>query len=75
MMTPVRYGLGFGLQSEMMPIGSNPRTFFWGGWGGSLCIMDPDARVSYSYVMNKMNGGTTGDLRAAGPGVALRACL
>jgi CubicO group peptidase (beta-lactamase class C family) len=75
MMMPVRYGLGFGLLGEMMPIGPNSRTFFWGGWGGSLCIMDPDARVSYSYVMNKMYDGTTGDLRAAGPGLALRACL
>ncbi len=75
MMMPVRYGLGFGLQSELMPIGPNPRAFFWGGWGGSLCVMDPDARVSYSYVMNKMADGTTGDLRAAGPGAALYTCL
>jgi CubicO group peptidase (beta-lactamase class C family) len=75
LMVPIRYGLGFGLQSELMPIGPNPRTFFWGGWGGSLCVMDPDARVSYSYVMNKMADGTTGDVRAGGPGAALYACL
>lgn len=75
MMIPVRYGLGFGLRSEWMPVGPNPRTFFWGGWGGSLCVMDPDARVSYSYVMNKMGDGTTGDMRAGGPGAALYACL
>ena len=75
LMIPVRYGLGFGLLSEWMPVGPNPRTFFWGGWGGSLCVMDLDARVSYSYVMNKMANDTTGDLRAAVPGAALYACL
>ena len=33
---PIRFGLGFGLTSEEFPVGPNPRTFFWGGWGGSL---------------------------------------
>ena len=48
--------LRFGLSSKEMPIGSNPRTFFWGGWGDSLVVMDLDAKLSYSYVMNKMGG-------------------
>ena len=62
---PVRHGIGFGLASEMMPL-PNPRTAFWGGWGGSLAVIDVDARVSFAYVMNKMGEGTVGDLRAAG---------
>ena len=40
------------------------RAFGHGGWGGSLGIADPDARVSWAYVMNKMSAGTLGDTRA-----------
>ena len=43
----------------------DPRTCFWGGWGGSLAIIDVDAQMSFSYVMNKMGEGTAGDLRGA----------
>lgn len=49
----IRYGIGFGLPSAIKPI-KNPNTLYWGGWGGSVCIMDLDAKVSISYVMNKM---------------------
>jgi CubicO group peptidase (beta-lactamase class C family) len=52
---PTRYGLGFGLVSKDTPIGPNPRTFYWGGWGGSVMVMDLDARLSWAYVMNKMS--------------------
>ena len=60
---PTRFGMGYGLTSEAFPLGPNPHTAFWGGWGGSLVIVDADARVCLSYVMNKMGEGTTGDLR------------
>jgi CubicO group peptidase (beta-lactamase class C family) len=60
---PLRHGIGFGLPLPQAPIGPNPRTCFWGGWGGSLALVDLDARISYSYVMNKMGEGTVGDLR------------
>ena len=60
---PIRFGMGYGLTSETMPLGPNPNTCFWGGWGGSLVIIDTDARVCLSYVMNKMGIGTTGDAR------------
>jgi CubicO group peptidase (beta-lactamase class C family) len=46
-----------------------------GGWGGSLGIADPDARVSWAYVMNKMSPGTTGDTRGFGLAAALYASL
>ena len=58
-------GMGFGLPGPTLPA-PNPRTCFWGGWGGSLAIIDVDAQMSFSYVMNKMDEGTTGDLRGAG---------
>jgi CubicO group peptidase (beta-lactamase class C family) len=51
---PIRFGLGFGLTSKEMPIGPNPRVLYWGGYGGSVVVMDLDARLAYSYVMNKM---------------------
>ena len=46
-----------------MPLGPNPRTCFWGGWGGSIVIVDMDARVCIAYVMNRMGAGTVGDMR------------
>jgi CubicO group peptidase (beta-lactamase class C family) len=60
---PLRLGIGFGLISPDMPLSPNSRTCFWGGWGGSLAIIDLDARMSFSYVMNKMGEGTVGDER------------
>jgi CubicO group peptidase (beta-lactamase class C family) len=68
---PLRWGLGFGLTSKELPIGPNPRVFFWGGWGGSLVVVDLDARLAFSYVMNRMGSTTMGDLRGFGPSVAL----
>lgn len=72
---PIRYGLGFGLTSKEMPVGPNPRTFFWGGWGGSLTAVDLDAKVSLTYVMNKMSADTLGDIRGARSLMALYAAL
>jgi len=71
---PMRWGLGFMLASPTLQLGG-PRAFGHGGWGGSLGIADPDARVAWAYVMNKMSPGTTGDSRAAGPVAALYAAL
>jgi CubicO group peptidase (beta-lactamase class C family) len=62
----VRHGIGFGLPCPEMPISPNERACFWGGWGGSLAIIDLDARVTISYVMSRMGEGTVGDMRGAG---------
>jgi CubicO group peptidase (beta-lactamase class C family) len=59
---PNRFGMGYGLSTEMMPIG--PRCCYWGGYGGSLIIMDLEARLTVCYVMNRMDSGLQGDLRA-----------
>ena len=61
----MRLGTGFGLMNEMIPLSPNERSFFWGGWGGSLAVVDMDAGLSISYVMNKMAGALVGDLRGA----------
>lgn len=60
---PVRYGLGFGLPGASVPL-PNKNSMFWGGYGGSLAIIDMDARTSFAFVMNKMAPTTTGDMRA-----------
>jgi CubicO group peptidase (beta-lactamase class C family) len=60
---PVRFGMGFGLAGGSVPL-PNPNTIFWGGYGGSLVIIDMDARTTFAYAMNKMGATTTGDMRA-----------
>ena len=60
----LRHGLGFGLEMHGPPVSPNPGFMFWGGWGGSLAIIDFDARMSAAYVMNRMDSRLTGDLRA-----------
>jgi len=61
---PIRFGLGWGLQSKEKPIGPNPNLFYWGGYGGSVVAVDLDAKMSFSYVMNKMVSTLTGDPRS-----------
>jgi CubicO group peptidase (beta-lactamase class C family) len=60
---PNRFGMGYGLRNELMPIGE--RACFWGGYGGSLIVMDLDARLTVCYVMNRMESGIQGDFRGA----------
>ncbi len=61
---PIRFGLGWGLQSKEQPIGPNPNVFYWGGYGGSVIAVDLDAKLSICYVMNKMVSTLTGDPRS-----------
>lgn len=67
---PVRWGLGFGLADGLLPC-LYPRTFYWGGLGGSWLEMDPDEGLCFSYVMNKLEYGLSGDPRM----FALRSAL
>ena len=60
---PIRFGMGYGLTSDAMPMGPNPHVCYWGGWGGSSIVVDQDARMCVSYVMNRMEQSLTGDLR------------
>jgi CubicO group peptidase (beta-lactamase class C family) len=60
---PLRFGMGFGLIDESFPLSPNKRAFFWGGWGGSIAVIDLDARVSIAYVMNRMEANLMGDVR------------
>ena len=62
---PARFGLGFGLAGGPLPL-PNPNCMYWGGYGGSLIIIDMEARASFAFVMNKMAPTTTGDMRGFG---------
>jgi CubicO group peptidase (beta-lactamase class C family) len=67
---PARFGMGFGLPSAQMPL-PHPNTIFWGGYGGSLAIIDMDARTTFGYAMNKMAPTTMGDMRGMGLAAAM----
>jgi CubicO group peptidase (beta-lactamase class C family) len=67
---PARFGMGFGLAGGVVPLPS-PNTIYWGGYGGSLAIIDMDARTTFGYAMNKMAGTTVGDMRAFGLAMAM----
>lgn len=64
---PMRFGIGYGLPEPTgVPFVPAGRTCFWGGWGGSMIIMDLDRRTTISYMMNKMQPGLVGSEVAAG---------
>jgi CubicO group peptidase (beta-lactamase class C family) len=53
----MRWGMGYAIFD---------RSVGWGGWGGSLVMVDLDARMAVSYVMNQMLDQDQGDYRALG---------
>lgn len=67
----VNFGLGYGLASSDVPLG--PRGCYWGGYGGSIIIMDQDVNLTVAYMMNKMQIGLVGDTR--GPAIAIAAAM
>jgi CubicO group peptidase (beta-lactamase class C family) len=58
----IRYGLGFGLDSDGYRA-PTPTSFHWGGWGGSWGLMDIENEVSAGYAMNANRGNRREDLR------------
>ncbi len=59
---PSRWGIGFALPCrESVPDIPEGKICYWGGWGGSMAVMDTDRRTTFAYVMNKM-----GQVTAAG---------
>jgi CubicO group peptidase (beta-lactamase class C family) len=58
---PLTFGVGYGLpQPETLPYLPDGRLCFWGGWGGSMIIVDLDRRMTLAYMMNKMAPGIVG---------------
>ncbi|KAH6632915.1 beta-lactamase [Boeremia exigua] len=61
----IKWGIGFALTGngtimEWLPEG---RICTWGGWGGSVVIMDLDRKLTVTYVMNKMDATLLGGTR------------
>jgi CubicO group peptidase (beta-lactamase class C family) len=52
---PSWFSLGFARPGPEVTFGLSPRAFGAPGAGGSFAFADPDARVGYAYVMNKLN--------------------
>jgi CubicO group peptidase (beta-lactamase class C family) len=62
---PLRWGIGFGLpQLDTLPYIPEGRRCFWGGWGGSLIVMDLEHKMTFAYMMNKMAPGIIGSARS-----------
>ncbi len=65
LVVPTRFGLGFFLSSSFSPL-MGEGSFGHAGAGGSLGFADPDRRVGFGYVMNKMSSNLSHDPRTAG---------
>ncbi|WP_230312741.1 beta-lactamase family protein [Nakamurella alba] len=67
---PLRWGIGYALPLPGLPLPAtvaqrpDRRICFWGGWGGSLAIMDLDQRMTFVYVPNRMGAGLIGGPRS-----------
>src|SRR5690349_15688464 len=63
---PLRFGIGYGLPLAVtIPYIPDGKICFWGGWGGSVILMDTGRRMTVSYMMNKMGPGIIGSDRSA----------
>lgn len=56
------FGLGFALNLGPLKFGAG-RSCYWGGAGGSLVVVDYEARMAFAYVMNRLKGAPFGDPR------------
>jgi CubicO group peptidase (beta-lactamase class C family) len=62
---PLRFGVGYALvDTDNFPYLPDSKVCFWGGWGGSMVINDLDRRMTFAYMMNKMEAGIIGGLRS-----------
>ena len=72
---PLRIGIGYGLTSPETPVSPNDNACYWGGWGGSVVVNDLDARLTFAYMMNRMESGLVGDTRGLLLGMAVYQAL
>lgn len=64
---PVEFGIGYALRADSPSFAGIPPqgVCFWGGWGGSVVVVDVARRLTIAYMMNKMQGGLVGNETAA----------
>ena len=62
---PLRFGIGYALpQTATLPYIPDGKICFWGGWGGSMVVVDVERRLTIAYMMNKMQAGIIGNTTA-----------
>ena len=62
---PFRFGIGYALTpTPSVPYLPEGRVAYWGGWGGSMAVMDLDRRLTITYMMNRMSSGLLGSERS-----------
>ena len=72
---PVYFSLGMGKPSKHIDFGTNDRAYGSFGAGGSAGFCDPERKVAYSYVMNKMGTEISNDPREVVLRKAVWQCL
>ena len=60
----MNWAAGFMRNEGLNVFGPNPSTVGHAGWGGSMALADPVARVSAAYVMTRQSPHLLGDPRA-----------
>ncbi|OLT10853.1 hypothetical protein BJF78_28360 [Pseudonocardia sp. CNS-139] len=67
---PIRWGIGYALSNKaLIPYLPDGRLCFWSGWGGSIVVNDLDRRMTFAFIMNKMEGGEIGGVHGIVGGV------
>ncbi len=74
LMIPTRFGLGYFLPSSYSQL-MGPSSFGHSGAGGSLGLADPEHKIGFGYVMNKMQQNLGGDMRTTSLIDAVKASL
>ncbi len=59
--TVKRFGMGYGLSTPDMDIG--PQGCHWGGYGGSVVVMEQSSELTVAYMMNRMESALVIDER------------
>lgn len=71
----LNYNLGFNKPTSFFNFGLNERSYGHQGAGGSVVICDPEAKLSFSYVMNKMGTNVANDPREKALYSAVMSCI
>jgi CubicO group peptidase (beta-lactamase class C family) len=56
---------------DILPGVPDEKICYWGGWGGSMIVLDVGRRMTISCMMNKMGPGVVGSDRGAEYGQAI----
>jgi CubicO group peptidase (beta-lactamase class C family) len=72
----IRFGLGYALPSRRtVPAIPEGRICWWSGFGGSIVVNDLDRRLTFAYVMNRMEPGLIGAANANAYVATVYSCL